>query len=101
MTAERAKVVGQNVAIERFTQLGAERTATDATGQATEDGARHGTEGDADRSGKRADGGPSLAPGEGSADAARSTTQGADGSSDFHGLMESSYLGGMTARTLQ
>ena len=38
MTAEQAEVVGQDVAIERLTQLGAERTAADTTGQAAKDG---------------------------------------------------------------
>lgn len=38
MAAEQAEVVGQDVAIERLAQLGAERTAADAAGEAAEDG---------------------------------------------------------------
>ena len=41
MTAEQAKVVGQNVAVERLAELSAERASTDATRQTAEDGARH------------------------------------------------------------
>lgn len=39
MTAEQAEVVGQYVAVERLTELSAERTSANATGQAAEDGA--------------------------------------------------------------
>lgn len=88
MTAEQAEVVGQNVAVERFTELRAERTTTDPAGQAAEDGARYGTEGDADRAGERADSCASLTTGEGSADAPCNTAHGTDGGSDFHGVVE-------------
>ena len=43
MTAEQAEVVGQNVAVERLTELRAERTTTNPAGQAAKDGARYGT----------------------------------------------------------
>lgn len=38
MTTEQTEVVGQDVAVERFAQLRAERTTTNPTGQAAEDG---------------------------------------------------------------
>lgn len=40
MPAEQAKVISQDVAIKLVAKLSAERAATDATGQSTEDGAR-------------------------------------------------------------
>ncbi len=101
MTAEQAEIVGQDMAVERFTELRAERTTTDPTGQAAEDGARHGAEGDADRAGECADSCASLTACQGSADAARNTADGADGRADFHGVMEGSDFGGMTAGALQ
>ncbi|EIY2513063.1 hypothetical protein N1Z81_003216 [Pseudomonas aeruginosa] len=93
--------MGQDVAVERLTELSAERTATYPAGQAAEDGARYGTEGDAYRAGQRADSCTSLTTGEGSADAPHSTAHGADGSADFHGVMERSDFGVVTARALQ
>lgn len=101
MAAEQAEVVGQDVAVERLTELSAECAASNTTGQATEDGARYGTEGDADRAGERADSCASLATRQGSADAARNTAHGADGGTDFQGVMEGSDFGGVTARALQ
>ncbi|RCH05464.1 hypothetical protein CSC36_3510 [Pseudomonas aeruginosa] len=89
------------MAVERLTELRAERTATYPAGQAAEDGTRHGTEGDADRACERADSRARLTTGEGSADATRNTAHGADGRADFHGVMEGSDFGGMTARALQ
>ncbi|MNE72831.1 hypothetical protein D3C80_1688050 [compost metagenome] len=47
MTAEQAEVVAQNVAVERLTQLSAQRTATDTAGQAAENGAGERAEYDA------------------------------------------------------
>lgn len=61
MTAEQAEVVGQYVAVERLTELSAERTAANATGQAAEDGAGYRAERDADWTSKRADSCASLA----------------------------------------
>ncbi len=101
VTAEQAEVVGQDVAVERLAELSAQRTATHATGQAAEDGTGYRTEGDTDRAGERADSCASLTTGEGSADAPRNTAHGADGSADFHGVMERSDFGGVTARALQ
>ncbi len=101
MTAEQAEVVGQDVAVERLAELRTERTTTDAAGQAAEDGARYGTESDTDRAGERADSGASLAASQGNADATRNTAHGADGGTDFHGVMEGSDFGGVAARALQ
>ncbi len=101
MTAEQAEVVGQDVAVERLTQLSTECATTYAAGQAAKDGARHGAEGDADRAGERADSCASLTTRQGSADATRNTAHGADGGADFHGVVEGRDFGGMTARALQ
>lgn len=38
VTAEQAEVVSQNMAVERFAELSANRTATDASGQPAENG---------------------------------------------------------------
>ena len=88
MTAEQAEVVGQDVAVKRLAQLSAKRTATNPAGQAAEDGAGHGAQGDADRAGERADSCASLTTCQGSADATRNAAHGADGGPDFHGVME-------------
>ena len=101
MTAEQAEVVGQDVAVERLSELGAECAATHATGQAAEDGSRHGADGDTDRSGEGADSCARLTACQGSSDATRNTAHGADGGADFHGVMEGSNFGGMTAGALQ
>ena len=93
MPAEQAEVVSQDVTVERFAELSAEGAATHATGQTAEDGARHGTEGDADRAGERADSCASLATCQGSADATSNAAHGADGCTDFHGVMEGSDFG--------
>lgn len=47
MTAKQAEVVGQDVAVERLTELSAERAAAYATRQSAEDGARYRAECDA------------------------------------------------------
>jgi hypothetical protein len=101
MTAEQAEIVGQDVTVERLTELCSECTATNPTGQAAEDGARYGTYGDADRAGERADSCASLATCQGGADATRNTAHGTDGGADFHGVMEGSNFGGVTSRALQ
>lgn len=80
--------MGQDVAIERLTQLGAESTATDTAGQPTEDGTRYRTECDTYRAGESANERARLASSQRSTDATCSTTHGADGRADFHGVME-------------
>ncbi len=101
MPAEQAEVVSQDVTVERFAELSAECAATHATGQAAEDGARYGPEGNADRAGECADSCASLTTGQGSADATSNTAHGADGRTDFHGVMKRRDFGGMTAGALQ
>jgi len=101
VAAEQAEVVGQDVAIERLTQLGAESTAADTTGQPAEDDTRNRTECDTDRPSNSTNKRTSLAASQRSADATRSTANGTDGRTDFHSVMERSDFGGMTARTLQ
>ncbi|QXI39139.1 hypothetical protein HU772_003335 [Pseudomonas xantholysinigenes] len=53
--------MSQDVAVERLAELSAERAATDTTGQAAEDGARHGAKGDANWPGDSANGCAGLA----------------------------------------
>ncbi len=101
MTAEQAEIVGQDVTVERLAELSAKCAAADTTGQAAEDGARHGAECDADRPGECADSCTSLATCQGSAHAAGNTAHGADGRAGLHGVMERSDFGGVTAGTLQ
>lgn len=101
MTAEQAEVVGQYMAIERFAELSANRTTTDASGQAAENGAGYRTEGDADRAGDYAEGCTGLAACQSSTDASCETTDSADGRASFHGVMERSDFGGVAARALQ
>lgn len=93
MTAEQAEVVGQDVTVERLTELCTQRATTNPTGQAAEDGAGDRAESDTDRAGERADSCASLTTGERGTDAARDTTDGADGRTDFHGLVEGSDFG--------
>lgn len=101
MTAEQAEVVSQDVTVERLAELSADRTAADASGKATENGAGYRAEGDADRASKRADSCASLTTSQGSADAASNTAYGADGRAGFHCVMKRSDFGGVTARALQ
>ncbi|HHX1498461.1 TPA: hypothetical protein ACU6IV_004524 [Pseudomonas aeruginosa] len=88
VTAEQAEVVSQHMAIERFAKLSAERTTTDASGQAAENSARYRAEGDADRSGDYAECRPGLAACQGSTDATREATDSTDGRAGFHSVME-------------
>lgn len=101
MTAEQAEVVCQDVAVERLTELSAERAATYATGQSAKDGARYRAECDAEWAGNGTDDRASLAAGEGSTDATRSTTHGTDDGADFHGVMERVEFWRVAARALQ
>lgn len=101
MTAEQAEVVSEDVAVERFTELSAERASTDTAGQTAENGARYGTKSDADRPGDSTERCASLTTCKGSADATRNTAHGADGRTDFHCVVEGSDFGGVTARALQ
>lgn len=88
MTAEQAEVVGQDVTVERLAELSTKCTATHPAGQAAEDGARHGAEGDADRSGDYAERCAGLAACQGSTDATCEASNSADGRAGFHGVME-------------
>ena len=101
VTAEQAEVVSQHMAIERFAKLSAERTATDASGQATEDGARYRAECDTDRAGDYAERCAGLAACKSSTDATGEATDSADGCAGFHGVMERSDFWGVTAGALQ
>jgi len=88
VTTQQAEVVGQDVAIERLTQLGAEHTTTNSPGEATEDGTRYGAKCDTHRPSDSANKRTSLTASQRSTDATRSTANGADGRADFHGVME-------------
>lgn len=101
MTAEQAEIVGQDMAVERLAELGAERTATNASGQTTEDGARYRAECDTDRAGDYAERCAGLAACKSSTDATGEAADGTDGCAGFHGVMERSDFGGVTAGALQ
>jgi len=101
VTAEQAEVVSQDVTVERLAELRTKCTATHPAGQAAEDGARHGAEGDTDWAGDYAERCAGLAACQSSADAACEATDRADSSAGFHGVMERSDFGGVTTRALQ
>lgn len=101
MSADQAKVVRQNVAIQFFAELSAKRAATDTTSQSTEDGARDCTDGDAKWSGKGADRCAYLAAGECRANTSRSTANGTDSGTYCHGCSEGGNFFGLTTRTLK
>lgn len=88
MAAEQAEVVGQDVTIERLAELRAQRTATDAAGQATENGTGYRTEGDTNRSGNSAERCAGLTTSEGSTDATCEPAHGSYGRAGLHGVME-------------
>ncbi|MBK3431507.1 hypothetical protein JJD84_11815 [Pseudomonas fluorescens] len=85
--------MGQDVAVERLTELSTECAASDTAGQAAEDGTRYRAKRYTYRAGESANQCTRLTASQGSADAPRSTTQGADGCADFHGVMERSDFG--------
>ena len=101
VTAEQAEVVSQYMAVERLAELRANRTTADASGQTSENGARHRTDGDADRAGNYAERCAGFAACQSSANASCEATDSADGRGGLHGVMERSDFGGMTARALQ
>lgn len=101
VTAEQAEVVSQNMAVERFAELSANRTATDASGQPAENGTGYRAECYTDRAGDYAKRCAGLAACQGSANATCEATDSADGCAGFHGVMERSDFGGVTARALQ
>jgi len=101
VTAEQTEVVSQDMAVQRLAELRANRTATDASGQATENGAGYRAESDTDRTGDYAERCAGLAACQGSADATCEATDSSDGRAGFHGVMEGSDFGGVTARALQ
>jgi hypothetical protein len=80
--------VGQNVTVERIAKLRAKRTTANTASQAAEDCARYGAERDTGRTGESTNNRTSPTTGQCSAYATRSTTDGADGRANFHGLME-------------
>lgn len=88
VTAEQAEVVSQDMTVERLTELGTDRTATDAAGEAAENGTRYRAECDTDRASDYAEGCAGLAACEGCANATCETAHGTDGGSDFHGVVE-------------
>lgn len=101
MPADQAEIVGEHMTIQLVTQLGAERTTADTTGQAAEDGAGQRAESDAQRTGNGSDCRAGLAPGQRGGSATCSATDRADEGTDLHGGMQGCDLGGVTARTLQ
>lgn len=85
--------MGKNVSVKFVTELGTQCTATGAADQSAEDGARKGSEGDSERTGNSADGGACLTACQCGTNATRSSADSADGSRNFHGLVEGSYFG--------
>jgi len=83
VAAEQAEIVGQYMAVERLAKLSANRTTTDASGQTAENGCT------------------GLAACKSSTDATGEATDSADGCAGFHGVMERSDFGGVTAGALQ
>ena len=88
MAAEQAEVVSQHMAVERLAELRAERTATNSSGEATENGAGYRAKCDTDRPGDSAERCAGLAACQSSANATCETAYGADGCAGFHGVME-------------
>jgi hypothetical protein len=76
------------MAVERFAELRANRTSTDASGKAAENGARYRAEGDADRASDYTKRCAGLAACQSSADATGEATNRADGCAGFHSVME-------------
>ena len=101
VTAEQAEVVSQYMAVERLAELRANRTTTDASGQADEDGAQYRAECDTDRAGDYAERCAGLAACQGSANATGEAADSAHGRAGFHGVMERSDFRGVTAGALQ
>ena len=101
MPADQAEVVGEHVAIQLVAELGAEGTAADAAGQATENGAGQRAEGDAQWASDSTDCRTGLTAGKNGGCAARSATDRADQSTDLHGWMQGCDLRGVTTGALQ
>ena len=80
MSAEKAEVVSQHVAIKFFAKLSAKDTATDSTSETAEERTRNCAEGDTERTGNGAH--------QCRASTARGTANSADGGSDFHCVTE-------------
>ena len=93
MPTDQAEIVGEDMAVKFVAELGAQCTATSAAYKSTKDGARNGSEGDSERAGNSADGGTRLTASKCSTDASCCTADRADGSRNFHGLVERGDFG--------
>lgn len=93
MSTDQAEIVGEHVAVKFVAELSAQCTATSATYKPAEDGARNGSDSDAEWAGNGADGGTNLTACECCTDAACCTTNRADGSRNFHCLVERGDFG--------
>jgi hypothetical protein len=100
VSADKAEVVRQYVAIKLVSELSAKRTATNSAGKAAEDGARYGADSDAKRAGNYTDSCADLAASQCTARTASDTYNRANSGSDFHGCSEGGDLGRVTARAL-
>ncbi len=88
MPADQTEVVCKYMAIQFFAELGADSATTHTASQSAKDGARDCTDGDAKRSGKRADSCAYLATRECGTRSPRSTAYGTDTGRDRHGRSE-------------
>jgi len=101
MPADQAVVICQYMAIQFLAELGANGTTTYTASESAKKGARDRTDGDAERSGKRADSSAYLATREYSTRPSRSTAYGTNTGPDRHCCSEESNLFGVTARALK
>ena len=101
MPTDQAEVVSECVAIQCVAELSAQCTAAGATDKRAEDGTGNGADSDTEWTGDGANGSASLAACQCCADASSGTAHRADGSGYFHGLVERSDFGRVTARALQ
>lgn len=93
MSADQAEIVGEDMAVKFVAELSAQCTAASTAHKPAEDGARHCSDGDAERAGNSSDRGTCLTACKCCADAACCTANCTDGSRYFHGLVERGDFG--------
>ena len=93
MSTDQAKIVSEDMAVKFIAELSAQCTTTSSTYKTADDGARNGSESDAERAGNSANGGTCLTASKCCTDAACCTAKRTDGSRNFHGLVERGDFG--------
>ncbi len=93
MPTDQAEIVGEDMAVKFVAELSAQCTATSATYKATENGARNSSESYSEWASESANSGSELAACQCSTDATCCTADRADGSCNFHGLVERGDFG--------